>query len=306
MGSVFVFGSINTDLVTYVEVLPRPGETVTGGRFETHPGGKGANQAVAAARAGASVTMFGCIGDDALGQERLANLQAAGVCTDGVVVRAGVHTGIAQIIVDGQGENIIAVAPGANLLFTPADVTIPPAAGRGSVVVALFQNEVPLDSTEALICECKGRGMTVLWNTAPAPSRRPDAAVLRSVDYLICNEPELKALTGEGDTGPRATQLLETGVANVVVTLGERGCLLVTAGRVHQQPAFPVRAVDTVGTGDCFCGVLAASLAGGMPVTLALRQAAAAAALSASVRGAQTSMPTAEAVRQFLAAQGGA
>jgi ribokinase len=301
VGRVLVFGSIHTDLVTYVDRLPYPGETVTGGRFEMHPGGKGANQAVAAARVGAAVELFGCIGDDPLGQERLASLQGAGVSTRGVRVRAGIHTGIAQIIVDRRGENVIAVASGANSLFTPADVTMPPLP-EDETVVALFQNEVPQASTEALIGKCKGQGMTVLWNAAPAPLTQPGSATLSSVDCLICNEPELKALAGEGDAETLARELLQMGVSSVLVTLGERGCLLATPAEVHRQPAFPVTVVDTVGTGDCFCGVFAAALSRRAPVAGALREASAAAALSASVRGAQTSMPTAEQVGKFLSA----
>ena len=138
---VLVFGSINTDFVTYVADLPAPGETVTGGRFASFPGGKGANQAVAAARSGAAVEIYGCVGDDALGEEGLRGLTEAGVKTGNVVACPGVHSGIAQIVVDAGGENLIAVAPGANSRFRAEDVALPADAGAGTV--ALFQNEVP-------------------------------------------------------------------------------------------------------------------------------------------------------------------
>ncbi len=140
-GQVLVFGSINTDLVTYVDVLPIPGETVTGGKFMSFPGGKGANQAVAAARAGAEVEMFGCLGDDSLGKERMMSLENAGVSIQNITVKAGVHSGIAQIIVDKRGENVIAVAPGANSLFSFDDITFSENP-QGETVVSLFQNEI--------------------------------------------------------------------------------------------------------------------------------------------------------------------
>lgn len=301
MGRVLVFGSINTDLVTYVDTLPVPGETVTGGRFETFPGGKGANQAVAAARAGAAVEMYGCVGDDAPGRDRLASLEEAGVSTRNVTVKKGTHSGIAQIIVDRRGENVIAVAPGANFLFDPGDVAFPEHS-PDEKVVSLFQNEVPQASTEAIIRECKKRRMTVLWNMAPACQERPSGETLRAVEYLICNQPELRAIVGNGENEALANDLLRWGVANVLVTLGEKGALLVTSRDTYRQKAFPVSVVDTVGTGDCFCGVFACGLSFGMPVKEALRRASAAAALSAGVRGAQTSMPTAAEVDRFLSA----
>ncbi|MBL7165358.1 MAG: ribokinase [Dehalococcoidales bacterium] len=299
MGRVLVFGSINTDLVTYVETLPVPGETMTGGRFETFPGGKGANQAVAAARAGAAVEMYGCVGDDAPGRDRLTSLEEAGVSARNVTVKKGIHSGIAQIIVDRHGENLIAVTPGANFLFGPDDVTFPEHS-PDEKVVSLFQNEVPQASTEAIIRECKKRRMTVLWNMAPACQERPAGETLRAVEYLICNQPELRAIVGDGENEALANELLQWGVANVLVTLGKKGALLVTNHETYHQEAFPVSVVDTVGTGDCFCGVFACSLSFGIPVKEALRRASAAAALSAGVRGAQTSMPTAAEVDRFL------
>jgi len=303
MGQVLVFGSINTDLVTYVDILPGPGETVTGGRFQTFPGGKGANQAVAAARTGATVEMYGCVSDDAIGRESLASLVDAGVSTKNVVVRPGAQSGIAQVIVDSRGENLIAVAPGANFLFSPADVTFPHYTD-GETVVSLFQNEIPQPTTEVLVQECKKRHMLVIWNMAPACRKRPPAEMLRAVDYLVCNQPELTSLAGDGETETLADRVRQWGVGSVVVTLGEQGALLVTGQETYHQAAFSVDVVDTVGTGDCFCGVFASSLSSGMPVKAAIRRAAAAAALSATVRGAQTSVPAAAEVDRFLSAAG--
>ncbi len=303
-GRVLVFGSINTDYVTYVAGLPAPGETVTGGRFESFPGGKGANQAVAAARSGADVEIYGCVGDDALGEARLRGLAEAGVSTRHVVVRPGVHSGIAQIIVDAAGENLIAVASGANSWFCPEDVALP--ADAGGSPVALFQNEVPQASTEAVIASCRTKGMTVVWNVAPVGPEPPPAATLAAVDFLICNRRELAGLAGEGDIEDRARQLVGRGGGSVIVTLGAEGSLLVTAGETHRQPAFPVTAVDTVGAGDCFCGYFAGSLASGTEAMAALRRASAAAALAATIEGAQTSMPLAAEVARLLAsAEGG-
>ncbi len=304
-GTVLVFGSINTDLVIYLDTLPGPGETVTGGKFMSFPGGKGANQAVAAARAGAEVKMFGCIGDDSLGRERMMSLQNAGVSTQNITVKPGIHSGIAQIIVDKSGENIIAVAPGANSLFSLDDITFPERS-EGETTVALFQNEIPQVSTEAAIRECKKRKMLVLWNTAPACQQKPARETLEAVDFLICNRPELTSLAGDGDDETLAHVLRSWGATNVVVTLGEKGSLLVAAQETHHQEAFPIDVVDTVGTGDCFCGFFACSLSFGMSVKESLRRASAAAALSATVRGAQTSMPSADAVERLLSATGNA
>ncbi|MFC1937915.1 ribokinase [Chloroflexota bacterium] len=302
-GKVLVFGSINTDLVIYVDTLPAPGETVTGGEFMSFPGGKGANQAVAAARAGAVVEMFGCLGDDTLGRERMVSLENAGVSTQNITVKAGVHSGIAQIIVDKRGENVIAVAPGANSLFSFGDITFPEHP-KGEGIVSLFQNEIPQVSTEDTIRECKKREMLVLWNIAPACHEKPSRETLEAVDFIICNQPELIALVGDGDNKTLAHVLRSWGATNVVVTLGEKGSLLVTGQESYYQQAFPVNVVDTVGTGDCFCGVFACSLSFGMSVKKSLRRASAAAALSAITRGAQTSMPSADEIDRFLSATG--
>ncbi len=301
MGKVLVFGSINTDFVIYLDTLPAPGETVTGGKFMSFPGGKGANQAVAAARAGAEVEMFGCLGDDSRGRERIINLENTGVSTRNITVKAGVHSGIAQIIVDKRGENVIAIAPGANSLFSLDDITFPEYS-EGETIVSLFQNEIPQVSTEATIRECKKRKMLVLWNIAPACQEKPSKETLEAVDFLICNRPELIALVGEGDKETLAHMLRSWGATNVVVTLGEEGSLLVTGQEVYYQEAFSAKVVDTVGTGDCFCGVFACSLSFGMSVKGSLRRASAAAALSATVRGAQISMPSADEVDRFLSA----
>jgi ribokinase len=307
---VHVFGSINTDLVVYVERLPVPGETVSGGRFARFPGGKGANQAVAAARAGARVTMHGSLGDDDFGRERLASLRAAGVSTDGVGLVPGTPSGIAVIAVDARGENTIVVAPGANRRFGADGARLP---AGGDRAICLFQNEVPQDATETLIARAKSAGHLVIWNLAPTLSRAPSPVTLAAVDYLVCNENELAAVTGgtagdagrmdEGEVARRAADVRARGVRNLLVTLGRKGSLLAGPDGLVRQEAFAVKSVDTVGAGDCFCGVFAASLGAGQPVGPALRRASAAAAISTTRHGAQDSMPTAYEVDRFLAAR---
>lgn len=299
-GKVLVFGSINTDLTVYVDKLPRPGETVTGGTWDSFPGGKGANQSVAAARAGAEVAVYGCLGDDAFGRDRLASLAATGISTTGVAVKAGVRSGVALIMVDSEGENTIAVAPGANMRFEAGGVDIPAVPG-GETWVSLFQNEIPRETTEALILKTRAAGCVVMWNLAPTIGRRPGPEILGSVDYLVCNRNEITGLVGgDDDLESQARVPLGWGVKNVIVTLGKEGSVWVNGRETFRQQAFPVEAVDTVGAGDCFCGVLAASIACASPVDVALRRASAAAAISTTCRGAQPSMPTAAEIEDFL------
>jgi ribokinase len=297
---VVVCGSINTDLVVYVEKLPRPGETVSRGRFAAFPGGKGANQAVAAARAGAEVKFFGCLGDDDFGRERLESLAAERVDTRGVCIRKGLSSGIAQIMVDRHGENMIAVAPGANHSLTPEDVRLEPCP-PGEIRVALFQNEIPPATTRSLLTAARERGLTVIFNAAPALRPEPADRLLEAVDYLVANRLELEALAaGRGGTETLAGRLLARGAGRVLVTLGAGGAVLIGREGVLRQPAFPAEAVDTVGAGDCFCGVFAASLAAGLEERTALRRAAAAAAVAVTRRGAQTSLPTAAEIERLL------
>jgi len=298
-GKVLVFGSINTDFVTYIDRLPEHGETVGGGEFSIFAGGKGANQAVAAAKAGAGVELYGCLGTDSLAKDRIASLKEAGVSTTNIVIKNGTHSGIAQILVDSRGENIIAVAPGANGLFTPSDITIPDSCVEENTI-ALFQNEIPQATTETLISKCKKSGTITVWNLAPVTDRVPLTETFTAVDYLVCNRSEIMALAGKDDIEINARVLIDRGVPNVIVTLGEKGSLLVSETGVYYQDSFKVNVVDTVGSGDCFCGVFAGSLSSGMSVKDALKRASAAAALAATVKGAQNSMPSAQAIDTFL------
>ena len=308
---VHVVGSINTDLVAYVERLPAPGETLFGKRFAQFAGGKGANQAVAAARAGAAVSFHGAVGDDAFGRAGRAGLQRDGIAVDGVQTLPEHASGIALILVDGSGENEIVVVSGANVQFAADQVAEPPprAPARPATAppVLLLQNEIAPDTTLACARRWHAAGARVVWNPAPAPAAALPPDILAAAEFIVVNEVELAALDGgatAADTDRIATRvagyLAGAGAAlrNLVVTLGADGCLWAHRARggvvtLHRQSALAVQAVDTVGAGDCFCGVFAATVAAGAPTADALHRATAAAALAVQRPGAQPSMPRA-------------
>jgi ribokinase len=287
--SVVVVGSVNADLVVSVERLPRAGETVTGGTFARHGGGKGANQAVAAARAGAVVAMVGAVGADDLGEEALRALAGEGIDVAPVARLDGVATGVAAIVVDARGENQIAVASGANAQLEEAFVeeAVARLLGPGTTGVVLLGHEVPEPAVVAGIRAARTAGWQVVLN--PAPARRlPDD--LDGV-MLTPNADEACALTGEDDIETAARALARRTGAPVVVTVGADGALLVDGGEVERVPAPAVEVVDTTGAGDAACGALAAELAGGRPLREAVAFAMAAAALSTRAAGAREGMP---------------
>jgi ribokinase len=287
-GSVAVVGSLNLDLVIRVAELPGPGETVSGGDLFRNPGGKGANQAVAAARLGRRVAMVGCVGDDQAGHELLASLEAAGVDGSGVRVVEGVPSGTARITVSEDGENQIVVSPGANARLTSDDVAA--AAAVRSAAVTLLQLEVPLETVAAAARAAGGR---VVLN--PAPVRALPAELLGRIDVLVPNRVELARLAG-GPVPRTVEQAAELagrlGGRAVVVTLGADGALVVEDGRAGHVPAVPVRPVDTTAAGDAFCGGLADALAGGSGLQEAARRAVRVAAAACLRPGAQASLPT--------------
>ena len=287
-GSVAVVGSLNLDLVIRVAELPGPGETVSGGDLFRNPGGKGANQAVAAARLGRRVAMVGCVGDDQAGHELLASLEAAGVDGSRVRVVEGVPSGTACITVSEDGENQIVVSPGANARLTPDDVAA--AAAVRSAAVTLLQLEVPLETVAAAARAAGGR---VVLN--PAPVRALPAELLGRIDVLVPNRVELARLAG-GPVPRTVEQAAELagrlGGRAVVVTLGADGALVVEDGRAGHVPAVPVRPVDTTAAGDAFCGGLADALAGGSGLQEAARRAVRVAAAACLRPGAQASLPT--------------
>lgn len=280
-GRVVVVGSVNVDLVVALERLPAPGETVSGGSFRRHGGGKGANQAVAAARAGAQVAIVGCVGDDADGAAALAELAAAGVDVAHVSRSAAEHTGVAVIAVDRDGRNQIAVAPGANRLVGP----FPPAVLDGPPGAVLLSFEAP-DPVLAEAAACaRARGWMVVCNPAPARPLPPGLAAAQPL--LVPNEHEAALLGGSDDPEAAARALAGATGAPVVVTLGAAGALVLDGERAERVPAPAVDAVDTTGAGDALCGTLAAQLAGGAPLGDAVRAAVAAASASTTRPGAR-------------------
>ena len=261
-GRVVVVGSINVDLVVSVPSLPAPGETVTGGTFARHGGGKGANQAVAAARMGATVAMVGAVGEDDLGTDAVRELAAEGIDVSGIARRGDASTGVALITVDTAGENAIAVASGANATLDPAGVE---AALEGLLDspagVVLLGHEVPEAAVLAGARAAGGAGWSIVLNPAPA---RPLADELVALAPLLTpNAAESAALTGEEDPAAAASALAARTAAPVLVTVGADGALLACGGEVRRLPAPAVEVVDTTGAGDAFNGALAAELAGG-------------------------------------------
>ncbi len=296
---VVVVGSVNLDLVIRVDHLPAPGETVTGGSFARSGGGKGANQALAARRAGADVWFIAEVGDDEIGSEALVDLDAAGVDLTGVSRSKTTPTGVALIIVDGGGENMIAVASGANagLSATHVENAIQ-ATPEGGVVVVNF--EIPDEALLAAAAAAGRTGRQLVVNPAPARSL-PDG--LESMGPLLTpNRDEAAALTGEEDPNQSARVLGRRTGSPVVVTLGADGALLLDNGTPIEVGAPSVRPVDTTGAGDVFTGALASRLAAGRPVEAAVRWAVAAAALSTTRLGAR-SAPHVTEVEQSLGEQ---
>lgn len=285
---VLVFGSANADLVFPVPELPAPGRTVLGVGYCATPGGKGANQAVAAARDGARVLFAGAVGRDPLAAVALSALRAAGGVDLSRVAQTEAPTGCAAICVDPSGRNQIAVAAGANALAR-ADQVEDAALGKGTVV--LLQMEVPPAETAKLAERARARGARVALNLAP-PDVLPGEA-LRAVGLLVVNEHEAAWLAQRFGCGADAASLRDAlgGGTDVAVTRGEAGAEAATDGGVLRAPAFPVAATDTTGAGDCWCGVLAGALDAGAPLEAAMRRASAAAAIACTRPGAAAAMP---------------
>lgn len=282
---VVVVGSANLDLVVTAPHLPVPGETVLGTSYAEHAGGKGLNQAVAAARAGASTALVGSVGDDPAGRRLVAELTSVGADAAFVTLGGG-PTGRAVISVDARGENSIIVVPGANAEV--AGVPLP------WCRVVLAQLEIPPAAVTAGLRAGRDTGALTILNPAPAVVLEP--MLLSLVDVLVPNEHELAAL-------PPPDELVAGGVRAVVTTLGGAGVRVVTAERAWHQRPFAVSPVDTTAAGDAFCGALAARLAAGEPLDVAVRFAAAAGALATTRPGAVPSIPDADAVRALLASQ---
>jgi ribokinase len=296
---VLVFGSINIDLVSRVERFPDPGETVSGGSFAVYPGGKGANQALASARAGAPTRLFGAVGRDAFAAAALALVDRGGVDL-GYVTRVEHATGCATILVSDTGENVIVSVPGANAYADPA--TIPDALlGRSSTVSV--QHELPAAANQALVERARRNGSRVVLNASPW--RPMTLETLRAVHHLIVNEHEAAALarafgwpSAPHDLALAAAAAIEN--LTVVVTLGKHGALAASGSAMLRVPAPVVRAIDTTGAGDAFAGTFIAALDGDASLDEALRRAVTAGSLACTTAGAQPSFPERSAVDSVL------
>jgi len=297
-GHIVVVGSLNMDLVVRAPRHPQMGETILGGEFFTFPGGKGANQAVAAARLGGVVKMIGRVGEDAFGHSLLKTLAQDGVDTLYIRRDSKAATGVALITVDAGGRNTIVVAPGANARVTPEDVTIAEEAFVGASVL-LLQLECPLPAVACAIGLAQRHGVQIILN--PAPAQPLDVGLLAGVDYLIPNRTELELLTGIDSIRSAVSRLLAWGVRRVVLTLGEEGALAVEPGREVQLPAYRVTAVDTTAAGDAFVGAFAVALTEGHATYEAAAWGNAAGALAVMRPGAQPSLPTRTELEGFLA-----
>ncbi|HEY8677344.1 MAG TPA: ribokinase [Candidatus Dormibacteraeota bacterium] len=293
MSRIVVLGSLNMDLVAHVPHLPSAGETVLAQPLQTFPGGKGANQAAAAARLGGRVSIIGRVGADAFGTSLLEALARDGVDTTAVERDGATPTGTAIILVDPQGENVIAVSPGANATLT-VDAVDRALQTLGSDDMLVIQLEIPATVVRQALTGARERGVRTLLNAAPI--RGLDPALLRGLDILVVNEPETAALVGRSVTDltaamAAALELHERGVGLAVVTLGAAGAVFSQNGTAERVEPFPVTAVDSTAAGDAFVGAMAAAMIDAIPTTQALRLASAAGAAAASRPGAHSSLP---------------
>lgn len=297
--NILVIGSLNADLVVKSPRFPQPGETISGEDLQTIPGGKGANQAVAAARQGVHTAMLGRVGSDSFAPYLVANLNANQVNTSHVF-KTDSATGTAIIVVDANGQNSIVLSPGANGLVTPADVNSASFADFGLV---LLQLEIPMPTVLHAARRAREHGLTVILN--PAPARSLPAELLANVDILIPNESELALLTGLpvhdiSSAASAAKEILKQGVKTVIVTLGSQGALLVTSTQMKQVDSYQVNVVDTTAAGDAFIGGFASSLLNGAPLEDSVRYGCACGALAVTTFGAQPSLPTKNEVETFI------
>lgn len=301
--SIIVFGSINLDLVARVPHLPNPGETLSGYSFVTVPGGKGANQAVGAAKLGGSTRMIGRVGGDAFGEELLKSLQDSGVQTDLVMVDRAISSGVAMIAVDDRSENHIIVIPGANGNVNESDLEKLQSTLTSSSIL-LLQLEIPIAIVESAAAIAHQIGAIVMLDPAPAPTNFPDSLYPLS-DILTPNAIEAAQLVGfplenDSDVDRAATVLQQKGAKTIVIKLGAQGAFCATQEERFLMPAFSVNAIDTVAAGDAFNAGLAVALSEGLPIRESITWGAASGALSTTKSGAQTSLVDRFTFDQFL------
>lgn len=293
MGKIVVVGSSNTDLVIKTERIPEPGETVLGGRFMMAPGGKGANQAVAAQRLGADVTFVACVGDDLFGKDAVEGYRKEGMNISHVSVKEGVPSGVASIFVDAAAENVIVVAPGANSELGREEID----AAETEISQAdfvLMQLETPMETVEYAAAKAYAAGTKTVLN--PAPAAKLSDSLLEKLWLITPNRTEAQLLTGlpvtnEAEAGAAAEALAAKGVKNVVITLGSKGAYILSEGFRGTVPANPVKAVDTTAAGDTFNGALCVALSEGRTLEQACSFAAKASAIAVTRMGAQPSIP---------------
>jgi ribokinase len=309
MPRVLVVGSSNTDLTVRVPRLPTPGQTILGSSFATSPGGKGANQAVAARRAGAEVVFITAVGDDEMGRNALAGYDREGIDISHVKVVAGAASGVALIFVDDHSENMIGVAPGANLQLSPDDIARLPDDLFRPADVLLVSLEIPIETAESALRRASTAGMTTILNPAPAPRLTEPRLreLLAFVSLITPNRVEVLALAGgsyQSGVEPSWSQcghrLIALGAKGAVITQGNRGCIVV-ADVTRSIPTPTVDAVDTVGAGDAFNGALAAAIAANRPLPAAAAWACAAGALATTKPGAQAALPDRAAIDRLVA-----
>ncbi len=302
--TIIVLGSINTDLVIRSGTLPQRGETVLGGEFYRAAGGKGANQAVSSARASREpVTFLAAVGDDVFGQESLAALRRENLDCRFIQVIPGQPSGVALILVDEGGQNLISVASGANLHLRPEHVHAVPVEVWLASRVFVACLESPLETVLAGLRRAKQNGLTTILNPAPADREILYAVGLRLIDVFTPNESEAALLTGHAvnsaaNAETAARQLQKAGCSRIIITRGEHGCCVLDGEQMSHIPAVPVEAVDATAAGDVFNGVLAVALAEGRTLLDAARWASTAAAISVTHRGAQPSIPTREVINR--------
>lgn len=302
MSQIAVIGSMNMDMVVCTSRFPKAGETISGDDFKLAPGGKGANQAVAASRSGAATSFVGCVGDDAFGQVLLDSLTKSGVDINNIRTVKELPTGTATIIVEKNGENRIIIVPGANAQVGMNDVEAALPLIKSAKIV-LLQFEIPLDTVFRTIHYASQWGCKVILNAAPAYDIPSD--LYQKIDFIIINENEAAFLSSikvtDGDSAIRAARiLLEKGVKNVIVTLGEQGAVLVMPDEHLYAPAIPVKVIDTTAAGDSFVGAFAAALVNGSDLKSAVQYAVAAGCLAVTKLGAQPSIPTRQEIKNFL------